>query len=286
MRRRIKNVAAPSIAQALRTRLDTYELLRAINSGHSPDIDATLDAWHDRRTVPEYAFVLYLLIPSQNTPIPDRLRHQATAVLHNPRAYSSETGILLLANEIARAQQARPATTTQAEKADLVSLLRASAHRVNKPSPLPLSEAINTLRHLFRLDPENAWRYRAPLLDLQRNILILLHEQRLDTLLADRQYGDLLREYVRMFPEFLPSTDPGNGQTTAFVDSTRRTLNTNFLKDLFAEDDQIRARVDPLTRNALIQVLTLLADIPDMPPDMSQLLTQQRQLIQQSDAAL
>lgn len=279
LRRRSADVADPMVARALRTRLDTYELIVAVSRGRHPDVDATLDSWRNRRGLPVYAFVLYLLAASQNAEIPERLRQEADAVLHDPAVYFSETGIQLLANHIARTTQARD----QAKTADLVHVLRAGAHRVGQPSLLPLSEAIDALRHLFRLDPGNASRYRAPLLDLQRNELRLFSEQRLAALLAERQYAALLRTYWEMFHEFLPvAEDPDSGRVTAFVGVGRDRLNAKFLRDLFDPDERVRARVDTLTRSALIRVLDLLAEVPEMPADMAGLLRQHRVLVQRA----
>lgn len=284
LHRRLAEVTDPVAARNPRTRLDMYELMHAIQANRPPCLEATLDLWRDRTDQPVYAFVLCLLIQSQGSAVPERLRQEAAAVLRTPRPYYSESGITLLANAVARTEEARRLTLTAAELADLVRVLRERAHQVGVWSQLQLSEAIETLRQLFRLDSANAFRYRAPMLDLQRTSLRLFEEQRLSRLLVEQQYAILLRAYYAMFQEFLPVVeDPGDDPPTPFTGQGGRSgLSLRFLQALFDQAEQDLPRADAQSRTALLRVLNLLAAVPDMPTDMVELLRRHREFVQRS----
>jgi hypothetical protein len=86
-----------------------------------------------------------------------------------------------------------------------------------------------------------------------------------------------------MFRGFLRAAAPPPGSApAAFADPGRRVLSTGFLADLFASENQTRARAVALSRDALLQVLRLLAEVPDMPDDMAALLRGHRTRVQQT----
>jgi hypothetical protein len=298
--RRHDAVDDPETALPLQDRLEIYTLRRLLDAGQRPDPDATLDAWQPRRTRAAYAYVLYLLASG---PLTQRLQRESAEVIDGIGRYLGETGVVLLTNRLAQAEEAGLLAPGGITRTALVRALRQGVQAHLRHVQLP--EAEESLRQLLRLDPPRGGTYRALLLDLKRDQLRLLDEQSFAQRLARHRYALLFLEYWDMFGALVdvrsgPGFDGSAAEVllaaagAAFVDPGQREPSARFVAGLnevyrggLREDptlDEVRARFNDTARQALGPLLALFADVAEMPADMAGLLRRHRAQVERASA--
>ncbi|MBG0567833.1 hypothetical protein [Actinoplanes aureus] len=290
---RARRIDDADAAQDIRRRVEIYQLKAAIRSDRSVDVPSLIDRWRAQPDVPEYAYLLYLLLDA-DSPHAELLSTEAMRAL--PHGDGSDSAYPLLATQMLRI----------ADDLDLGPEQRSLAARVLVDA-LPVWEqelgvdaSIAMLEELVKHDPEQA-DYRSRL--ARRKTIKLSNDQlKLAEWRRQRAYFREFSYYVSTLAFYgLPITSDaptgdhiiarwkaeGGVVPDAFVeDESGRRVSLRFVvigrklhsppADSDATLSSERAAFNAAAHSALLTLLHELSSLPDVPEAIRELLLRQR----------
>ncbi|MFI5841407.1 hypothetical protein ACIA8K_17055 [Catenuloplanes sp. NPDC051500] len=300
--RREEAATDDDVRRRLREQLWVLALRRTRAADRDIAIDDILDRWAGNRSSPSYAYVLFLLVPADPAvSLPERLHDEVTDVLDRYEDYLQNTGVVLLAADIARRYPHRRAAPPEYDPARLRIVLREG--RRDLEHLLPVHVNIEVLRFLSRYD--RGVDHRADLAYWDERQLRLIEERKLGDLLTAGRYALLLLTYLTILigyglqvrtvdgSDVVEDTDPDRLRHAdteplpVVAGSTVLSAQWEFDAEVLfgtaecggAEFDDARRDFDSAARDALPRLFGLVSELPDLPDPIRAILRRHRTLV-------
>ncbi len=206
LERRMVDIKNPEIKKEVRGLFRMFVLRQQTRRRQRVDVGTELSEWQEMRDLPQYAFVLYLLLPIAPREIRDRVMREAIDVLRVPEKYIVSTGYVYLAERMVRRMLAAKKNGTSPDFTTALTALKDGFTNVEKH--LKAENNVDILRLLIRYDGERAETYTVKYIEWQKVALELDETQRLPQLVDQGRFFLLIWHYFQFFADFKVPSEP------------------------------------------------------------------------------
>ena len=320
LRHRANRVSDEEIRSLLEEQFNVRDLVRKQVANEPIDVDEVLDMWVGHENSASYPYVLYRLVQVNDIPLPPRLRGTIAGVVENFQSYLSQSGILLLGENLAsrfsihaRSGSANP---PEVAKNSLVDMLRIALGSWSENLRVETNISILEFLHAYDARPDE---YESQLAYWREEKLRLIEERDLPHLISAGRYVLLMLEYLETLREYGLTAVTEKGETplslsgktvskaelaqlsraaahpfltiggkpvlnSQFLFGAQKLFQSNLSKD--AQYDDIRYEFNDAAKSSMQELFTFLIDLDKIPKSIRGILERHERLVRSRLAAL